>query len=142
MNTQNLPMDKHLVSQFKRGLLEQHRELSLTIEKAEKEIRDLAGPVPLDAMDLSSFSASKDSLFLSVSQHRSRLRLIQQAVERLNDGSFGICVDCGSQIGLRRLQALPWASHCIRCQETSEARALAGNATLQFSLDSAQASGT
>jgi len=142
MNTQNLLMDKHLVLQFKRGLLEQHRELSHAIEKAEKEIRDLAGPVPLDAIDLSCFTASKDSLFLSASQNRSRLHLIQHALERLNDGSFGICVDCGGQIGLRRLQALPWASHCLQCQENSEARALAGNATLQVSLGSAPASGT
>ncbi len=43
MNTQNLPMDKHLLLQFKRGLQDQQRELSQAIEKAEKEIRDFAG---------------------------------------------------------------------------------------------------
>ena len=78
---------------------------------------------------------------MSASQNRSRLRFIQHALERMNDGSFGICVDCGGPIGLRRLQALPWASHCIRCQEHSEAARVAGNATLQVSPDSAQASG-
>ncbi|HTR23979.1 MAG TPA: hypothetical protein VMI10_08330, partial [Terriglobales bacterium] len=76
MKTQNLALDKHLVLQFKRGLLEQHRELLQAVENAEKEIRDCAGPVPLDAIDLSCFTAAKDSLFMSASQNRSRLRLI------------------------------------------------------------------
>jgi len=141
MKTQNLALDKYLVLQFKRGLLEQKHELSHAIEKADKKIRDSAGPVPLDAIDPSCFTASKDSLFMSASQNRSRLRSIQHALERLNDGNFGICVDCEGPIGLRRLQALPWASHCLQCQENSEAAKLPGNATLQVSPDSVQASG-
>src|ERR1700758_596313 len=100
MNTQNLPMDKNLLLQFKRGLQEQQRELSQAIERAEKEIRDFAGPVPLDAIDLSCFTASKESLFMSASQNRSRLHMIEQALKRMNDGSFGTCVDCGDQIRL------------------------------------------
>jgi len=78
---------------------------------------------------------------MSASQNRSRLRLIQHALERLQDGSFGICVGCEGPIGLRRLQALPWASHCIQCQENSEAASLTGNATLQVSPDIVQGSG-
>ena len=142
MNTQNLPMDKHLLLQFKRGLQEQQRELSLAIEKAEKEIRDFTGPVPLESIDLTSVSASKESLFISSSQNRNRLHMIQHALERINDGSFGICVDCGGSIRLKRLQALPWASLCIPCQEQAEVASLAGNATLHLSPDSAHAPGT
>ncbi len=142
MNTQNLLMDKHLLLQFKRGLQEQQRELSQAIEKAEKEIRDFAGPVPLDSIDLTCFTASKESLFMSASQNRSRLHMIQHALERINDGSFGICVDCEGPIRLKRLQALPWASLCIQCQEQAEVASLAGNATLHLSHDGAQASGT
>src|ERR1700734_2009573 len=133
MNAQNLPMDKNLLLQFKRGLQEQQRELSQAIERAEKEIRDFAGPVPLDAIDLSCFTASKESLFMSASQNRSRLQMILHALERINDGSFGICLDCGGAIRLKRLQALPWASHCIECQEQAEVAPLAGNAALHVS---------
>ena len=142
MNAQNLLMDKNLLLQFKRGLQEQQRELSQAIERAEKEIRDFAGPVPLDAIDLSCFTASKESLFMSASQNRSRLQMILHALERINDGSFGICLDCGGAIRLKRLQALPWASHCIECQEQAEVAPLAGNAALHVSPDSAQASRT
>jgi DnaK suppressor protein len=115
MKAQSFPLDKHLLLQFRNGLQEQRRELLQTIEKAETEIRDFAGPAPLDAIDLACFTALKESLFARAS--RGRLRLIQRALERITDGSFGICVDCDTAIGMKRLQAVPWASHCIHCQE-------------------------
>lgn len=141
MNSQNLSLDKYLLSQFKSGLQEQQRELLQTIEKAEKEIRDLAGSVPLDAIDLSCFTASKEFLFARASQNRSRLRLIQRALEHIHDGSFGVCVECGDPIGLKRLQAVPWASHCIHCQEQSDVARLAGKQPMSLA-DGVQVSGT
>jgi DnaK suppressor protein len=134
MNMRNLSLDKHVLLQFKSGLREQQRECLHTIENAEKEIRDFSAPVPHDPIDLSGFIASKESLFARASQDRGRLRLIQQALERINDGSFGICADCEGPIGLKRLQALPWAIHCIRCQEQAEVATLAANLNLDMTL--------
>ena len=134
MNMRNLSLDKHLLLQFKSGLREQERELLHTIENAEKEIRDFSAPVPHDSIDLTLFTASKESLFARASQDRGRLRLIQRALERINDGSFGICAECEGAIGLKRLQALPWASHCIQCQEQTEVASLAGNINLDMTL--------
>lgn len=134
MNKQSLSLDKHLLSHFKSGLQEQRRELIHTIKKAEREIREFTGPVPLDAIDLSSFTASKESLFARAGQSRSRLRLIEGALERINDGSFGVCVNCGAPIGLKRLQAVPWASHCIHCQEQAEVAKMGGAVNLRMPL--------
>lgn len=142
MKAQSFPLDKHLLLQFRNGLQEQRRELLQTIEKAETEIRDFAGPAPLDAIDLSCFTASKESLFSRASRNRSRLRLIQRALQRISDGSFGICVDCEGPIGLKRLQAVPWASHCIHCQEQAELTRSAGTVGLHMPLTGGvQASG-
>ena len=140
MDMRNLSLDKHLLLQFRSGLREQQRELLYTIENIEKEIRDFSAPVPLDPIELSGFIASKESLFARASQDRGRLRLIQQALERINDGSFGICADCEGPIGLKRLQAVPWASHCIQCQEQAEVARLAGKAKLHVSPNSSHAS--
>jgi len=134
MDTRNLSLDKHLLLQFKSGLREQQRELLHTIENAETEIRDFSAPVPLDPIDLSGFTTSKESLFERASRGRGRLRLIQRALERINEGSFGICAECEGPIGLKRLQALPWASHCIQCQEQAEVARLAGNLALDMTL--------
>ena len=46
-----------------------------------------------------------------------KLRQVDEALERLNGGEYGICLECEEQIAPRRLQAIPWASYCVRCQE-------------------------
>jgi DnaK suppressor protein len=45
-----------------------------------------------------------------------QLGLVDAALARLEDGSFGTCVRCGKPIAPARLEALPWAAHCIECQ--------------------------
>ena len=45
-----------------------------------------------------------------------QLALVDAAIERLDHGTFGVCVRCGEPIAVGRLEALPWASHCIGCQ--------------------------
>ena len=45
-----------------------------------------------------------------------QLELVDAALERLDDGSFGTCLRCGKPIAPARLEALPWAGHCIECQ--------------------------
>ena len=47
---------------------------------------------------------------------------VDAALTAMKQGSYGICVDCEEPIASRRLQTIPWASHCIRCQERLEQR--------------------
>jgi DnaK suppressor protein len=44
------------------------------------------------------------------------LRQVNAALARLDDGTFGQCIRCGREIAAARLEALPWAAHCIECQ--------------------------
>ncbi len=44
------------------------------------------------------------------------LELVDAALERLDGDSFGTCLRCGNPIAVARLEALPWAAHCIDCQ--------------------------
>ncbi len=46
-----------------------------------------------------------------------QLRQIQQALDRLQLGEYGICLSCDGPIASKRLQALPWAKYCVNCQE-------------------------
>ena len=46
-----------------------------------------------------------------------QLRQIQQALDRLDLGEFGTCLSCEQPIAPKRLQALPWAKYCVKCQE-------------------------
>jgi RNA polymerase-binding protein DksA len=49
-----------------------------------------------------------------------KLNLIDAALERLDHGDFGECQECGQDIPLRRLNVIPWAAHCVACQERVE----------------------
>jgi DnaK suppressor protein len=54
---------------------------------------------------------------------RSRvLAEIERSLQAISDGSYGICIDCEEPITLKRLEIIPWAARCIRCQELLERR--------------------
>ena len=105
---------------LKDDLREQQRQLAHAIDKGSKEIRALVASGPRDVVDESSGNASKEAVFESYSRNRTRLRTVELALERISSGNFGICAACDGAIGLKRLQAVPWATNCIECQEQSE----------------------
>ncbi len=45
------------------------------------------------------------------------LKLIEEALQRIKDGTYGICAQCGKKISAQRLRAVPWAQNCIDCQD-------------------------
>jgi DnaK suppressor protein len=106
--------------QLEDGLREMQDKLQQVIEKAEKEVKEFADLGPLDAVDVSCFNSSRESIFGDSSRNRNQLRQVQRALQRLRNGSFGICTTCEEAIGLKRLQAVPWTNHCIQCQEQFE----------------------
>ena len=62
------------------------------------------------------------NLWLSQSCLRSRrLQLVEDALDRIERGTFGVCQDCGRAVEEKRLKAIPWAHLCLECQETKEA---------------------
>lgn len=51
-----------------------------------------------------------------------QLGLVEEAIDRLDRGGYGLCQACGEQISRKRLQAIPWARYCIRCQNEDAGR--------------------
>ena len=47
-----------------------------------------------------------------------QLRLVEEALDRLDTGDYGICLGCDEPIAEKRLRALPWARYCVTCQES------------------------
>jgi len=50
------------------------------------------------------------------------LRLVEDALARFDNGTYGLCVDCGSEIDAARLKAIPYAALCLKCQSKREQR--------------------
>lgn len=94
--------------------------MTRAIDRTHKEIRALADSGPGDVIDESCGNCSKEAIFATYSQNRTQLRNVEAALRRIVAGDFGVCAACGGAIGLKRLQALPWANNCIECQEQSE----------------------
>jgi DnaK suppressor protein len=114
------PLATSLLPLLESGLRDQQRELARAIERGQKEIRALADCGPGDVIDDACGNACKENMLASYSQNRILLRKVELALQRISTGDFGICAACGDTIGLKRLEAVPWATNCIACQEQSE----------------------
>ncbi|MEN6533565.1 MAG: TraR/DksA family transcriptional regulator [Bryobacteraceae bacterium] len=51
-----------------------------------------------------------------------QLGLVEEALDRLKRGGFGVCQNCGTMIPRKRLRAIPWARYCVECQEQTTLR--------------------
>lgn len=104
-------------------LLEQHRLLLLAEygHDVERE-REATLEAPGDLVDVAEVSADREAIFASVEGERSLLQEVEDALERLAEGTYGHCADCDATIPLARLRAVPWTRYCAEHQEALEAR--------------------
>ena len=76
-----------------------------------------------DALDQTQFAAERDLTVSLLNRDSQMFRRVQGALQRIADGSYGICLSCEDPISPKRLQAVPWAELCLICQERSDLRA-------------------
>ena len=95
-------------------------ELREDVERVRKDNHeDLAGTAP-DAGDASVATLIADLDHADVGRDLSELRGLEAARTRLAEGSYGVCADCGGDIGFERLKVNPSAVRCIQCQTQYE----------------------
>ena len=73
-----------------------------------------------DLADKAASAYSKELNFSLSDAERNLLMLIDEAFNRMRNGAYAICTNCGVEIGEKRLQAVPWTPFCIDCQELQE----------------------
>lgn len=115
-------------------------QMKSRLESKQKELENsIAGlteahPRPVDSVEASEGSQDFEEQavdFLEMQQEQSvmvnqqaLLTEVQQALERIDQGTYGRCVDCGQPIPEKRLEALPWAARCVKDEEQLEQRNL------------------
>ena len=109
-------MEQGDVERLRQKLEFQRHETRQFLRRLEQEAQSLDAEATQDSADRCVISLSKESLFERSSQRRTVLRLIEAALKRIAEGSFGKCVGCGDEIQDQRLQALPWTQFCLPCQ--------------------------
>jgi DnaK suppressor protein len=73
-----------------------------------------------DQMDEIQYASERDLAIRNVDRDSILLRSVKAALRRIHEGSFGTCMECESGISPKRLAAVPWATHCIRCQDAAD----------------------
>lgn len=104
------------LEQLKQRLEFQRHEALQVLRRLDYESKSLDVDSTHHSADCCLTSISKEPLFERSSQRRTVLRLVEAALKRIADGSFGVCIGCGDDIQAQRLEALPWTQFCIRCQ--------------------------
>ncbi|MGD2092993.1 MAG: TraR/DksA family transcriptional regulator [Candidatus Aminicenantes bacterium] len=110
-------MNKEKLEQFKGNLLKLKVEITRMLEtQAEpKELREA-----FDDPDIATEMMEKMMSALVSSNYEKNLERIDAALERIQEGQFGICQVCATEIPLPRLEALPFTLYCINCQKEIE----------------------
>ena len=104
-----------------RDALEQkRRDLDESYRRSQTVNREATAEPLQDLADQATESYRKEFLYSLSDGERQTLLEVEEALGRLDDGSYEECVSCAEKIPLTRLRAIPWASLCIDCQERQE----------------------
>ena len=113
-------MDKKRLEQFKKKLEARQVELRRIVTRTEHDGRTADEEAAQDIADKAANSYTKEFLFSQSNHERFILQLVDEAMERIKNGGYGTCVHCREEVQQKRLEAVPWARHCIACQEKQE----------------------
>jgi DnaK suppressor protein len=113
-------MRKRDLNSFRKLLNGRLEELLAEAEKTKHTVKSNE-ETPADPMDQAFDNVERDFL-LRLRDRESRLiAKIREALERIENGTFGICAECGEQISVKRLRARPMTTLCIECKHEQEA---------------------
>jgi len=113
-------MDKKKLESFKKRLEERQQALRRMVSRTEEDGRIADQDPAQDIADRAASSYTKEFLFSQSNNERQLLQMVESALQRLREGQFGACVNCGEEINAKRLEAVPWTRYCISCQEKVE----------------------
>src|SRR5215212_7425956 len=77
-----------------------------------------------DALDQTQFATERDLVVSLLSRESRLVRRVRAALRRMEGGIYGICLACEEPISVNRIEAVPWAELCLRCQERADRTAM------------------
>jgi RNA polymerase-binding transcription factor len=111
-------------AELKRILEERRREILSQVQEKMRDVRaeGASGEAQgvLDAAESSEADIQDDIEFALIQMKSETLHKIEEALARLEEGTYGNCFECGDEISERRLRALPFAVRCKDCEEAHE----------------------
>ena len=112
-------MDEQELSQFKKQLESMKVDINSDVEKTLTEMTSQTGNIP-DPNDRATMESDRSFELRIRGRVRKLLVKVDEALARIEDGTYGICAGCGEEIAVKRLQARPVAKFCIDCKTKQE----------------------
>jgi DnaK suppressor protein len=109
-------MTKTELNKFKQILEAKQAELARFLRNRDA----IAIEKSADALDEVQHAAERELAIRNLDRESGLLRQVRDALRRINDGTFGVCMHCEEDINPKRLAAVPWTQYCIQCQEIAD----------------------
>ena len=113
-------MRKAFLKKARETLEEMRAQLLRNVQQDLNAVRDASKDEGMDTYDLASDARDKEINLILGDRDREKVQAIDEALSRVDDGSYGICESCESDIAEARLQALPFTRLCVNCQAERE----------------------
>ena len=104
----------------RKRLVEQQQQIMSLYEHDLRVGQEASDEGSEDIVDRANSSYNREFMFALSDTERQILLEIEDALERLDDGAYGVCLNCKDDIPKARLRAVPWARYCVDCQEQVE----------------------
>ncbi len=114
-------MDQPTLQHFRKKLEEARVQFSREAARKAKSGREAGADLAAaDVVDRAVSTYARELNFSQSENETQLLQMVNAALQRIDDGTYGECLNCGKEIGLKRLQAVPWTHLCIDCQQKAE----------------------
>jgi DnaK suppressor protein len=113
-------LTKKEMEKYRRLLDDKKSSLSAEIAKTRSAEEETTEESTQDIADKAVSSYTREFLYSLTDGERNTLLHIDDALGRIDEGTYGLCLNCGQLMTEKRLNAVPWAPYCLDCQELSE----------------------
>lgn len=120
-------MNKKDLARFRKIIEDERARIREKLDALDEEISERASNKSSGSQgysnhmaDIGSDAMGQEQAFLHASQGAAYLRRLDEALKRIENGTYGICEDCDSKIPLKRLEAYPAATLCVTCKSKRE----------------------
>ena len=113
-------MDRKKIEAYRKQLSQEYQNLVTSMDRSRLAAEEIKEENTQDEADLAAMSHDKHLLYNLRESDIQRAAFIQRALKAIDRGQYGECSSCGEDINEKRIQAVPWATMCVQCQEKTE----------------------
>jgi DnaK suppressor protein len=108
-------MDKKTLARFKKVLLKEREQIVGDVKQTYESSKEMGQDGIQDIGDEAANIYNKQILLSLNENERMRLQEVDESLDRIGNGTYGTCEECGESIGLKRLEVRPVAKYCVPC---------------------------